>query len=125
MKSLEERHKGFMENLSAQIKRSHQQKSRLEEIAEKTQRRQDDLQRIAVDTKAVEELDQIDNMNTKTNQLLDRYVDSTKDFESRAKETVNRTQEAAGWFTKISQATNSAKANLNAVKQQRVSNLFI
>lgn len=109
------RHKESLEHLENQSKRSRQQLDRLNTLAEKTQRTRSDLKRFELEKKAVDELNQVDELNSKTNLLLNRYTESSQDFESRSKESVEKAKNAADWFTKTLQATNSAKANLNMV----------
>lgn len=115
MENFDAKHTDLMNNLDKQTTRSQQQASRLNTIVDKAERGRNELQRLQMDSKAVSELDQTADLNTRTTNLLDRYTESTKDMEQRASESMNKTKETAEWFTKIWQATNNAKANLNMV----------
>jgi replicative DNA helicase len=101
--------------LDKQTKRSQQHQARLAALADKTQRERAELKRNELDKKSVEELNRVDEMNSKTSTLLERYGESVQDFETRARESLEKAKNAADLFTKTLQASNSAKANLHTV----------
>lgn len=115
LETFDTNHTQLMDNLDKQTKRSQQQISRLNALADQTQQKQAELQRLKLDSKAVGELDQTEELTTQTSNLLDRYTETTKDLEQRVNESVSKTKETADWFGKISQASSNANANLNTV----------
>lgn len=117
MATFDTRQKQLSDGLEDQLKRSRQQKSRLNALADKIQRERSELNSFEFDKKAVDELSKIEEMNSETATLLEKYTASGNDFKTRVAETMEKANKTADSFTKTLQATNSAKANLNTISQ--------